>query len=125
MNYDLKSAVQKLLALVLCATLLVGILPAQTDYVFRAKTEIVLVNVTVRDKDGNFVRNLKAEDFTVLEDNKPQKVLSFDLENTDAVATNNVAVKVLGNVPATTAASDKPTTPAAAFKDRRMVVLFF
>src|ERR1041385_2713390 len=114
MNHDLKSAVQKLLALVLCATLLVGILPAQTDYVFRAKTEIVLVNVSVRDKDGNFVRNLKGKDFTVLEDNKPQKVLSFDLENTDAVATNNVAqVKVLGN---TTAAStpDKPATPVAA-----------
>src|SRR6185312_10176698 len=126
MNCDLKSAAQKLLALSLCATLLVGILPAQTDYVFRAKTEIVLVNITVRDKDGNFVRNLKAEDFTVLEDNKPQKVLSFDLENTDAVATNDVAqVKVLGNVSTTTAAPGKPSTPAAAFKDRRMVVLFF
>src|SRR5215510_9707682 len=98
MNCDLKSVAQKLLAITLCATLLGGILPAQTDYVFRAKTEIVLVNVTVRDKDGNFVRNLKAEDFTVLEDNKPQKVLSFDLENTDAIANVDVAqVKVLGN----------------------------
>jgi len=28
----------------------------------------VLVNVTVRDKDGNPVRDLKREDFTVLED---------------------------------------------------------
>ena len=92
MNHDLKSAAQKLMAIVLCATLLAGTLPAQTDYVFRAKTEIVLVNVTVRDKDGNFVRNLKAEDFTVLEDNKPQKVLSFDLENTDAVATAEASV---------------------------------
>src|SRR5262249_34507695 len=102
MKHELKFAVQKLLALVLCATLFVGILPAQTDYVFRTKTEIVLVNITVRDKDGNFVRNLKAEDFTVLEDNKPQKVLSFDLENTDAVATADVdQVKVLGNAVAT------------------------
>src|SRR5882724_10662152 len=126
MNCDLKSAVHKLLALVLCATLLVGSLPAQTDYVFRARTEIVLVNITVRDKDGNFVRNLKAEDFTVLEDNKPQKVLSFDLENTDAVATADVAqVKVLGNIPAQTAAPSTPTSSTAAFKDRRMVVLFF
>src|ERR1700688_3200309 len=56
-----------------------------TDYTFRTKTELVLVNVTVRDKNGNPVRDLKREDFTVLEDNKPQQVVSFDLENTDAV----------------------------------------
>ena len=36
-----------------------------TDYTFRAKTELVLVNVTVRDKNGNPVRDLKREDFTV------------------------------------------------------------
>ena len=45
----------------------------------------MLVNVTVRDKNGNPVRDLKREDFTILEDNKPQQVISFDLENTDAV----------------------------------------
>ena len=126
MNHDLIQLARKLLSLYLCCAFLCSSLPSQTDYVFRAKTEIVLVNVTVRDKDGNFIRNLKAEDFTVLEDNKPQKVLSFDLENTDAVATGDVAqVKVLGNNLAATTTQDKPATPAASFKDRRMVVLFF
>ena len=56
-----------------------------SEYTFRSKTELVLVNVTVRDRNGNPVRDLKREDFTLLEDNKPQQVLSFDLENTDAV----------------------------------------
>ena len=56
-----------------------------SEYTFKTKTELVLVNVTVRDKNGNPVRDLKREDFTILEDNKPQQVLSFDLENTDAV----------------------------------------
>ena len=56
-----------------------------SEYTFRAKTEIVLVNVTVRDKNGNPVHDLKREDFTVSEDNKPQQVISFDQENTDAV----------------------------------------
>ena len=58
---------------------------SSTEYTFRSRTELVLVNVTVRDKNGNPVRDLKREDFTLLEDNKPQQVISFDLENTDAV----------------------------------------
>src|SRR5579862_9195948 len=69
-------------------------LPAQENssgYTFHAQSELVLVNVTVRDKNGNFVRDLKPEDFTILEDNKPQKVSSFDIENVDAVATQDVA----------------------------------
>ena len=56
---------------------------SQTGYTFKAQTELVLVNVTVRDKNGNPVRDLKPEDFTVLEDNKPQKVATFDIENTE------------------------------------------
>ena len=54
----------------------------QTGYTFKAKSELVLVNVSVRDKNGNLVQDLKPEDFTVLEDNKPQKVATFDIENT-------------------------------------------
>ena len=63
----------------------------QADYTFRVQCDLVLVNVTVKDKSGNFVRGLKPEDFTILEDNKPQKVVSFDVENVDAVATQDVA----------------------------------
>ena len=61
-------------------------LPAQqpnAGYTFKAQSELVLVNVSVRDKSGNSVRDLKPEDFTVLEDNKPQKVATFDIENTE------------------------------------------
>ena len=88
----------KLLAILLQLALLAPALPAQdVDYTFHAETELVLVNVTVRDKNGNFVRNLKPEDFTVKEDGKAQNVISFDLENTDAVATQEVAqTKLLG-----------------------------
>jgi VWFA-related protein len=113
----------RLLAIFLTVALLAS--AQDTDYVFRTKTEIVLVNVTVRDKNGSFVRDLKPEDFTVSEDNKPQKVLSFDLENTDAAVTQDVAqVKVLGQAVSQTAAP-APATKSAAFKDRRLVILFF
>ena len=87
----------KLLSILLQLTLLYPAVYAQEpEYVFRAETELVLVNVTVRDKNGNFVRNLKPEDFNVLEDGKPQKVVSFDIENTDAIPSTDVAqVKLL------------------------------
>jgi VWFA-related protein len=111
------------LALLLCGSSA----PAQQgDYTFHAETELVLVNVTVRDKSGQFVRGLKQGDFTVLEDNKPQKVVSFDVENTDAVAMQDVAQAK----PLPGSEQSKPATPTAlaspdsAFKDRRLIVLF-
>jgi VWFA-related protein len=102
----------------------------EQDYVFRVQSELILVNVTVRDKNGNFVTGLKPQDFTILEDNKPQKVESFDLENVDAMVTQDVAqAKPLTGEPAQ-AANPVPGANAAAqkadqFKDRRLIVLFF
>ena len=40
---------------------------SQGPFTLRFGTEVVLVNVTARDKDGNFVRDLRLEDFNVLE----------------------------------------------------------
>ncbi|HLK32098.1 MAG TPA: hypothetical protein VKT29_03350, partial [Terriglobales bacterium] len=75
------------LVILLCAALLAAQVPAQTarppQYTFRTFSELVLVNVTVRDRKGNPVRGLTANDFTVLEDGKPQHVASFDVENTE------------------------------------------
>ena len=63
----------KAVALLLALVLLCAVLPSQeqTGAVFRAESDLVLVNVTVRDKSGRFVSGLKAQDFTILEDNKP------------------------------------------------------
>src|SRR5437867_2699250 len=43
-------------------------------------TNEVLLPVTVRDHAGQFVPNLKAEDFTVYEDGVPQPISSFTLK---------------------------------------------
>ena len=52
---------------------------SQDLYRFRVESELVLVNVVVRDKQGKPVTGLKAEDFTLLEEGKAQKISSFDI----------------------------------------------
>ena len=98
-------------------------LPSQALYRFKAETEIVLVNVIVRDKSGNPVRNLTKDDFTVLEDNKPQAVQSFDFEQTDMTSVAAPAQAVL----AAPKSAVPVTQPAQKvdLRDRRLVVLFF
>jgi VWFA-related protein len=119
-------------ALLLTLSLLSAAAPSeqQSDYLIHVQSELVLVNVTVRDKNGKFVQGLKPENFTILEDNKPQKVISFDVENVDAVPPSDVAqAKPLAGSPSAalspTAAPDGASQLAAQFKDRRLIVLFF
>ena len=48
--------------------------------VFRSDVNLVVVDVVVRDRTGAVVRGLTAADFEVREDDKPQQVTSFDVE---------------------------------------------
>jgi VWFA-related protein len=112
--------------------LLIGILPwalfsqdTSGNYEFRTRTDLVLVNVTARDQNGNLVRDLKRDDFTVLEDNKPQQIVSFDLENTDAVLPyTSVESPLLKAIQPPGGSQAEPIT-ATPFKDRRLIILFF
>ncbi len=119
------------LAVLLSVGLLRGALPAQqtpqSPGNIRVTTELVLVNVTARDHKGNLVRDLRRKDFTVLEDNKPQEIRSFDIENTDAVPSLEAEqAKVLtAGKPGTTNAAAPPATSADDLKNRRLLILFF
>ena len=126
--------VHQISALLLVFALLESSVPAQqeqsADYTFRVQSELVLVNVTVKDKSGNLVRGLKPENFTILEDNKPQKVVSFDIEDMDAVANQAIAqTSPLTNAPTQQQAKPTAVAPASTaenpFKDRRLIILFF
>src|SRR5690348_1558466 len=61
--------------------------PQRPQYRVHVTSELVLVNVVVRDKKGDLVRGLKKEDFTLLEDGKRQTISTFDFENVDELAT--------------------------------------
>jgi VWFA-related protein len=57
-------------------------LPAQQapepSYTLRTGTQLVIVDVVVNDAKGNPVSGLKKSDFTILENNKPQAISSFE-----------------------------------------------
>jgi VWFA-related protein len=52
--------------------------------VLNTGTQLVLVDVTVRDKHGNPVHGIKREDFTISEAKQPQKLRAFDEFATEA-----------------------------------------
>src|SRR4030095_915890 len=58
----------------------------QDDDVIRVSTELVVVNVTVIDKNGKFVSGLKPNEFRLFEDGAEQKVLTFTAEKTPFAA---------------------------------------
>jgi VWFA-related protein len=65
----------------------------QDDKPIKLQADLVTVDATVTDKDGNFIRNLKAEDFVVYEDGEQQKLDFFEASE-EAVMTRPLAVVV-------------------------------
>jgi VWFA-related protein len=121
----------RFIAALLIAAMLVPALPAQQQsgalYRFRVETDVVLVNVVVRDRSGAIVRGLKKEDFTLLEDGKPQRIQSFDFEQveTQAVPQPRQAVLVAPRTTSSSPAAAVKPTDKLEFRDRRIMVLFF
>ena len=102
---------------------------SQGGYTFKVNSDLVLVNVVVRDKSGNLVRDLKQDDFTLLEDNKPQRVVSFDIEKPDSVVAEAPQAgpsqqTIQGEVPRILTGAGAPVTRETV-RDRRLIVIFF
>src|SRR5262249_40540957 len=145
MSFNLTFCVSyRAIAIILIVALLVSSLPAQLPQqqpqktssqqgTFRIKveTELVLVNVVARDKQGRSVQDLKAEDFTLLEDGKAQHITTFDSENLDTTPINSVASAGPSQQTVTDQTST-PSKPLLTSKDveqelnnKRVIVLFF
>src|SRR5665213_3268861 len=60
--------------------LVASLLLAQ-DATFIVDTKLVVINVTVKDKAGRPISDLKKEDFQLLEDGVPQKITVFDRQD--------------------------------------------
>ncbi|HEX2330765.1 MAG TPA: VWA domain-containing protein, partial [Candidatus Angelobacter sp.] len=99
---------------------------SQGLYRLRVETELVLVNVVVRDKQGKLVSDLKRGDFTLLEEGKPQTISSFDFESLDTVPLAAAGPAASGEAQT---AANKPILSRKdaeeALSNKRAIVLFF
>ena len=61
--------------------------PPKSDSIptFRASSKLVLVDIVASDKNGKFVHGLKATDFSVTEDGKPQRISGFSAHVSETV----------------------------------------
>jgi VWFA-related protein len=94
---------------------------------FSVTSQLVIVNVSVKDRSGKPIEGLKANDFTVLEDDKAQKVSVFEYQQLEA---EPVATPAPAPAPGTPEPVRKPqitpSTPGQIrYHDRRLMVLFF
>ena len=98
---------------------------AQGGYTLSVNANIVLTNVVVRDrKTGALVKGLKASDFQILENGKPQTIASFDYENVDEAAALNEKT-VTGKATVADLLERSFGSDPAKLKDHRLIVMFF
>ena len=85
----------------------VGVAQQAGDDVVRVKSNLVNIDVIVKDKKGKYVADLKAEDFTIVENGVAQKIEFFD-----APLLRNERTST------TTPGAPQPTTPTPAAADQ-------
>ncbi|MCU0238910.1 MAG: VWA domain-containing protein [Pyrinomonadaceae bacterium] len=91
--------------------------PEKDEDVVVISTNLIQIDVTVTDKNGNIVKNLKPEDFEILENGKKQNISNFSFISTVSENTNS----------AKTIVADKnsvlPTKPLKPEQNKRTIAL--
>ena len=146
MTLNLRRLIPAVAATLLATTPATGVLtqsaPQQPKRpVFRGNTQIVSVDVIVRDGSGNVVKGLTASDFEITEDGKPQQIRSFTFEEISDKPRQAVATaELLAGAEARLAEDSRRAQPAAVaaapaetpkpmtsdeLAGRRLIVLLF
>ena len=99
---------------------------AAGSFTLRVNANIVLTNVVVRDKKtGAVVKGLKESDFSIVEDKKPQKIVSFDYQNVDDAAVLAEKSTVAGKASVADLLEHNFAASPEALRDHRLIVVFF
>lgn len=95
------------------------------NYVLKVNSDLVLTNVIVRDKKtGEAIRGLTANDFSIYENGKLQKISSFDFQNIDQAAPLNEAT-ISGKSPILNSQAPISVATEAELRNHRLIVMFF
>jgi Ca-activated chloride channel family protein len=78
---------KRLSASLLAAMLMLAPALAQKgEQAIKLRADLIALDVTVTDKDGNFIRSLKQEDFVIYEDDEPQNIEFFEASEEAALS---------------------------------------
>jgi VWFA-related protein len=90
--------------------------PAPSTPTFRLNSTLVFLDVTVLDKRGRpVVSGLTRSDFTITEDNRPQRIFSFEAPQTHVMRTNASDENPEGKAPVTIFVLDELNSDFADF----------
>src|ERR1700727_2655171 len=116
------------LSALVCASMLAQ---DQVPANFKTNTNLVIINISVKDKSGKAIEDLKKDQFTLLEDGKPQQISVFELQHLNgetlpALEAPAPTLKTRGTATATPAPTPVVKEPPAPLKpdelkDRRLI----
>jgi len=94
---------------------------------FQSTSQLVVVNVSAKAKNGETLAGLTASDFTVTEDGKPQQLKVFEYQRMqDALLEATEPTRPTASVKSATPIAIAPSKSGEVkYKDRRLLVLFF
>src|ERR1700704_5130899 len=116
----------KIVSALVCIALMAPAQEPQKEFTFKASSNLVIVNVEVKDKSGKALEGLKKTDFVVTEDGKPQQVAVFEyqkLTETAAPPLNLASIGGNGAPPPRPAGISSASAGVIRYQDRRLMVL--
>ena len=96
-----------------------------TPAVMHANVNLVVIDAEVTDRSGKPIRGLRADQFTLLEDGKQQKILSFVYSDIESLETAGKTAGPPVVIPVESTATVSNDALAATVRDHRMILLFF
>jgi len=92
---------------------------------FRAQTNLVVIDVSVRDRARKPIEGLKKEDFTVLEDGKPQQIAVFEFQRLTGEPVTIGKPHPQPRFPEYQSSIRTSAPGTIRYQDRRLIALFF
>jgi VWFA-related protein len=98
---------------------------------FTSNANLVIIDVSVKDRSGKVIPDLKKSDFTLLEDGKPQQIAVFEFQKLEGdtalapVPAVKPVVSLSSSAPAPQRTNTGAPAPVIRYQDRRLVAMLF